>query len=361
MTKDEVVISESSTELKYQLLEEIFSMGGNHRPEKIEMIKAKLQSYAEDYRYSLQIRDALIVLKTFDIENRYNDFETCCMLSVPVFERLEQTTKWDFYDIRILTYVIDYAETYMQAHSLALKALNKLKDYSYEKQYKRIRLGILLNMTFRLLRENFSKKQNHGSKDQLAEMFSEYTDLVMELSDETDIIPKATVLVRRGIFYGNFSIANKGFELLKENNEHEVYKLLRDEARDYKLNIYINKEEKKQFDVFVGENIRSIRIKHNMTISDLAKILRMQQELMSMIELGQKSASTYMLFKLSTALDEPVENFFNGTEMMLPDSDNRKALIEKLIISVKNLQEDRIECIIDIVKSLSKSKFGKLN
>jgi len=97
-----------------------------------------------------------------------------------------------------------------------------------------------------------------------------------------------------------------------------------------------------------------------MTVSDLAKALRVQQGLMSMFELGQKSVSTYNLFKLSTVLDEPIENFFYGSERISPDSDHRKTLIDKVNILVKNLPDDKIKFIINTLKELSKLNFGKL-
>jgi len=238
-------IDEDDKKQFHALLDELFAIGGNYKSDESKAIKLKLQSYAEIYKDNLQIRDALIVLKIFDIEGKSSDFETCGMLSVPIFERLDQTSDWEFYDIRILTCIIGYAQTYMQAHSLVSKALDNLDNYLYKKQYKSIKLSILINMTLRLLRERFSQKNNHNIEGRLAEVFSEYANSIMELCDETDIVYKAIILVRTGSFYRDFSIANKGFDLLRESDEHELYKLLRDEARDYKLNIHINKEEKK--------------------------------------------------------------------------------------------------------------------
>jgi len=351
------------------LFDELFSMGGNHRPDKSKTIKSKLQSYFENDRNNHQIRDALIVLKIFDIESKYNDFETCCKLATPIFERLERALDWDFYDIRILTCVIDYAETIEQARFLVTKILGKLENYSDKKDYKNIKLGILTNMTFRLIRERFSKKDkvqlirerlsrkdNYQLGYELDDLFTEYSNSIIELCDEADIIHRAIVLVRSGIFYRNKSLANQGFNLLKENGEHEAFKLLQDESRTYRLNVHLNKDDKQQFDVLMGENIRNIRTKHNMTVSDMAKNLNMKQGAVSLIELGKKSASAYILFSMAKILNESVENFFYDDETILPDYDSENALIEKLNMSAKDLSEDEFECVLDLVKGLNKLK-----
>jgi len=349
-------INENDKEQFDALLEELFTMGGNYKPEESKIIKSKLQSYAESYRDNLQIRDALIIHKIFEIESKHNDFETCYMLSMPIFERLNQTANWDLYDIRILTYVIDYAETLQQAHLLVTEVFDKLENYSHEKLYNPIKLNISINMTLRLIREKFSKKESRQSEDRLTVMFSEYVDLIMELCEEADIVRQAIVLVRKGIFYRNKSLATQGFNLLKANDEHDLYRILRDETSTYRLKVHLNKDDKQQFDILIGENIKNIRTKHNMTVSDMAKNLNMQQGPVSLIELGKRSASAYMLFSMATMFDEPVENFLYGTEVMLPDSDSdsKNVLIEQLSNLTKALPENEINHVIDMVKSLGK-------
>ena len=130
-------VKDGAKATKYELLDELFALGGNYRLEESKKIETKLRNYMkanDSGEEDLQIRDALIVLKTAIIGNMHNDMETCCLLSVPIFDRLGSLSVWDFYDIRILTCVIHYANSYEQTDSMASIALEKLEEYSDRKQ-----------------------------------------------------------------------------------------------------------------------------------------------------------------------------------------------------------------------------------
>ena len=352
MSKGNVQLSEAQ-----ELLNELFLIRDNFNPDENKKVKDKLLKYAKNNENDLQIRDALIILETFEIEHNYDDHKTCYKLSIPIFERLKNTHEWDFYDIRILTCVVHYAETASQAHNIATEALEKLENYSHEQRYTIIKLSILLNMTMRLLRARFSDRDSKEKYKNLEDVFSMYIDSILLLCDKRKklILYKAIATVRKGLFYEDAATMNQAFKLLSDKKQYESYKILQDEVKAYKVHVDLSKVDKKQFRVLVGANIRNIRNSRGLTIDDLANVLGVTPGFMGLIERGERGTSSYALLKLSEAFGIPFENFYYGTEAIL-DSDNKKVLLNKITAMIKPLSEDRLELALEIVKGLGQLK-----
>jgi len=340
-------------ELKHKLLNELFATGGNFWPDKSKKVEIKLQEYFKDNKNELQIRDALIILKTFEMDYKYNDLKACCELSVPIFERLNSTSKWDLYDIRILQCVVHYAETYMQTHTYVTKALDELENHSHERLYHRIKLNILLNATSRLLRAKFYEKDIQKSNEDLSMLFSKYIDLIKPLCAGEDFIyQNGFVKVREGIFYKDTDLINSTFKFFKEKGELEFYRVLQDELREFKYEVEYDKIGKKQFDAIVGNNVRKLRTGLGMPRKDFAKLLNVTVATISLIESGDRSIPSYSIHKLSKTLDVPVEDFYHGTEIAMFNSTSKELLIEQLTAIARTFREDQLEYSIHFMKAL---------
>ena len=349
-------MSENNTEksLKYQLLDEFFSIGGNHRMEESKKVGDKLRNYLENNSEDLQVRDTLIILETFELESKFNDFNLCRQLAVPILDRLSNTNEWDFYDIRILTCVADYANTIEQADALATAAIKRLGDYSHEERSTRIKLSISLNMTMGLLRAKFSDSDSAIPSNELGELFSKYINLATALCDEAgNIVRKAKILVRKGIFYRDATLVNEGFNLLKQNDEYDAYRQLKDEVREHKFKVEFNKFIKNEYRILVGRNIRTLRINRGLEIEDLAEILDVTVGHMGLMERGERGVSSYFIAKLAETFNVSTDVFYSETDTML-FKPNNEALLDKLNIIAKGLTEDKLELVIDIAKGIDK-------
>jgi len=341
--------------LKYELLDELFTIGGNFKPDESKIVKIKLQEYFKNNENDLQVRDALIILKTFEADYNYNDLKTCCELSIPIFERLSNTSEWSFYDIRILTYVVHYADTYIQSHALATKALKLLENHTHEKRYVFIKMGILINMTSRLLRAKFYEKDTQEADENISDLFSSYIDLIMPLCIGEDFIPhNAFAKVRKGLFYGDTDLINNTFKFLKEKGRHELYKVLQDELREYKYYVDLDKVSKKQFRIIAGENVKKIRLNRGLTEKDFADILDMSISAIKAIEKGETGITPYSILVLSETLNISTEEIYRGINVALFESNSKELLLEKINVRASKFKEDKLEFILRFIDEVDK-------
>lgn len=83
-----------------------------------------------------------------------------------------------------------------------------------------------------------------------------------------------------------------------------------------------------QFDKILGQEIERARKKRNYTLDDLieAAKLDISKATLSAIENGKQRVTAYQLFRISRALDRPMEKFFQNIEF----SDTSKYIDEDL-------------------------------
>ena len=339
--------------LRQRLLEEVFDLGGNFRPDKSKALKTRLMSYLKDEGYDPQISDALAILEIDIIESEQNDFEASQELAIPILERLSDLDKWNLFDFRIFAAVVDYADTYDQVLFLAEEALQRLEEYSHEGLYTSIKLCIHVNITHRLLRTKYFDEIDPVSLDRLEGIFSGHFNSVMAIC-ETRHFPlhKAMVMIRKGLFYKDYALANEGFLYLKASGEDELYKSMQDEVKEYKLYVDELKSSKKEFDFVVGKNIRKLRHSRKMTIEDLAVVLDRTDNAIGLIERGERGTTSYNVCKLAAFFNVPISVFYDETAVVPPVSDYKDAQIQKLVGFAKILPEDVLDSIIQIVKAM---------
>jgi len=73
---------------KHKLLDELFTLSGNHEIDKIESMKTKLSQYIEANGDDVQIRDGLRMLEAHLVENKSNDLNISREIVSPMFDRL---------------------------------------------------------------------------------------------------------------------------------------------------------------------------------------------------------------------------------------------------------------------------------
>jgi len=331
----------------------MFAIGGNHNPEESNLIEAKLLNYIEVNGDDPQVNDCLRILKIFREESEFNDYEGSCAIASPIFERLNSADKWDFYDIRILSATVDYAGTFEQVYQLAEKALNELEKYPHEECYTVVKLSIRMNTIVRLLKTKYFDMDDLAPSDELENVFSIYANAVIDIIEKGKFpIHKGALLIRKGLFYQDNQLINKGFALLEEIGASEVYRMMEADASEYNFFLGI-KMSKRQFNKIVGENIRKKRISLRMTLEDLAKALDVTTAAVGLVERGERGATSYNLYKLSNLFDMPVDAFYHSIDVASPSiPERRKAQFQKLDALAANLTESELDYLIIMAKRL---------
>lgn len=74
-----------------------------------------------------------------------------------------------------------------------------------------------------------------------------------------------------------------------------------------------SQENKDLFAVTIGENIRKKRLKHMLTINELAESANIDEKNLNRIELGERVPSTYTLAKIAGALSIDPGDLYKGT------------------------------------------------
>lgn len=78
-----------------------------------------------------------------------------------------------------------------------------------------------------------------------------------------------------------------------------------------------SQDKKNLFAITIGENIRKKRLKHMMTINELAESANIDEKNLNRIELGERVPSTYTLAKIAGALSVNPGDLYKGTLHLL--------------------------------------------
>ena len=346
---------------KHKLLDEVFSIGGNHNLERYDELVASLLDYLKINGADSQICDALSILEASRIESEQNDFESGYEVTAPIFKRLTHVDAWDFYDIKILATVIDYAETFEQMHMLVQVALEKLEKYSDEKKYISTKVCIHTNALRRLVRARYYDLEDMSNRDDLKTLedtFMSYYDTIMALCEVEDFpIHKMVVPLRKGIFFNDADQIAEGFAALKYAHEDEVYRLLEDEVEEFleRSQYYLSH---KQRNAIIGRNIQRERAICRMSVETLAEILGFPPHIVRLVEGGQISASNISILRMAKAFNVSNDVFYEGisvNEVSVARTKKRQK-IEKLDSIAKKLSVQEIEHLTMVAESLIKMK-----
>ena len=337
--------------VKHELLDKALAIGGNHNKSEIEAVESQLKSYFKDNGDDPQISDALLMLKIADVECTSNDFEECCVVAAPILERLSHVKDWDFYDIRILSAVIDYTETYEQAIALVADALKCLEQYTDEKLYLNVRLALNMNAMLRMLRAKYFDVDYLNPSKDLEDAFDHYTKEATDLSVTYDSnINKSVIDIRKGVFYRDIDLVDDGFEALKLAGAEEVYRMLQTAIAEFNYFTELT-ISKRQFNVIVGANLKKERLAHDMKQEELAKILGVTIPAIGLMERGERSITSRNLGKFAYIFEVPIDTFYQGIGGTNAAGKHRSKY-QKLVALAKSLEDYELDYIIAMIKNL---------
>jgi len=333
-------------------------MYGNLNLDKVKEMKDKLSQYLLDYGDDdMQIKNTLLVLDTFVDEAVNDNYETAKNIAEPILKSLSNANKLDFYDIRILATVVDYAGSTDKTYKLAERLLKALERYSGEERYLHIKRAIHMNVLVRLQRAKakYFDSDDLISPKELERRFNKHFDAIMEICDIGKFpIHKAIAIIRKGLFYESNKITNKGFEELEKTGQEEVYEMMRRHAENFAFFVGTHLSRFKHAKI-LGANVRKRRKEMLLTHKKMAEALGISVAYVGLIERGERTPSVPLLQRICDLLNISVNYLHEGVAEAKGGgySDRRKDQLNLLDTYVQQLTNDQVDFVITMVKELN--------
>jgi len=347
--------------LKYKLIDELFSVGGNHDLEKSRLVEAKLLEYLNTYGDDAQICDALSILEISANESEKNDLDLSRELAESIFIRLSRADVWDFYDIKILATVVGYAETYQQMCKLIDKALKKLEEHRHEAKYGSTKLCIYMNALHRLSRAKFFDIEDLNDTKwlkKLEKVFVSYFDAIMAICEGDDFALHKTIAeVRKGIFFEKYEPVKEGLTSLTKAGHVEICRMLDDEFQEFSY-FSTFRMNKKQYNAIVGANVKEERKARKIPVAVFAEMLGVTPYIIHMVEAGYRSVDVIRIRKIAKALNVCVDTLFVGIDrsVVIRAKSEKKLMMDKIEVMLKKLPNEDIAHLVRMTESLLESR-----
>ena len=217
---------------KYQLLQDFFDLGGNHKPKELKEARHKMVEYLKTDD-DTQIKDTILVIDAMLEIGASSDITATYKIAEPIFERLGNIVEWDFIDIRLFTFIAPCAENFEESYLLVKKSLEQLENFKHEKNYLRIKTASYCNFAGRLLKAKCCDAHYQNQATEIDNLFAEYIDKAIVLCVENNFpLWAAVALIRKGLYYNRQDLINKGLDTIKAANEDELYRLMEKEIKD---------------------------------------------------------------------------------------------------------------------------------
>lgn len=313
---------QESKEVRNALIKEFVELKWNIDPKKEEALQNKIKKHFKKVgETDNNLLDIVRILNMYKIEREFSEFgqkhkilETQ-RIAIPIVERLTYTAKekWEFYDIMIAQITCFFAQTFEEANELTEKAFIVLKRFEKEKHIDRIKLGFHLNNVYRLLRAKFfeidikNEKERHDNLKILFDYnLEEGLKILKTLEEEKFKIPELIFNIRAAIMEKNSNKIIRYMRLLKSIEKHsKIYSIMRDEVAEYSFHPDFHEIVEEHFNIMRGSNIRKMRTKLGIKLTEMENLLDFNENYFSMIERGERPISDYNLSK--------VARFFNVT------------------------------------------------
>jgi len=230
-------------ERKKELLDRLFALGGNHDIKQLEFLKDDMEDFFRRYDcYDKQISDAktliTIELRCHSMFNLdYYDF--IFELAETVCDRFLYGEMDDFYDVQLAVAFIIHTRCFEDGKILADLIFDKLREYTDESRYERIKWAVSGNMLTRILIQLYSKNAIYLNQHAIFDpelVFRQHFDVVMYYCDKYDYKSrKAMCLIRRGCFFKDKDLILENLAWL-EQNDTLVYEVALSELKMLGLN-----------------------------------------------------------------------------------------------------------------------------
>ncbi|EAF6914831.1 TPA: helix-turn-helix domain-containing protein, partial [Listeria monocytogenes] len=220
---DEVIYYQHnySVSEKEKLIHEFRNLNNSIYKDPINKLISELDSYLL-IDNDLQIIELKAILKAITIFTETDNVELARKEVLFIWERLEKQDEWFHFDILILAYIIFVFED-ETLENVANKLMREIDKFSYFVNYKRLKLGLVLNLALFL---KFAGKMDQTIK---------YIDIGIQLATDIDNLSikylayhrKAEYLLYNGHVEQAFNLHNKAlsfFEFIEDESMYEDLK-----------------------------------------------------------------------------------------------------------------------------------------
>jgi len=224
--------------IKNQLLDELFSLEGNHETEKIAILKEKfLKHISKDATNMIddKLQDGLRLLILHEEEathdNTLGNFLRLSNIAEPIFVRIENSAGLNVRDLEFLSVSILYTRRVKQAIVLFEYALEELKRYSinHPKWTNKITASFHNTLSIRFLRmDSFEVDDDSDTVEE------KLNDALKFCEKHNFQLNACAILVRKGLFFEDKNTINRGLDKLKKLGENKLHEIMSKEVEDYK-------------------------------------------------------------------------------------------------------------------------------
>lgn len=220
---DEVIYYQHnySVSEKEKLIHEFRNLNNSIYKDPINKLISELDSYLL-IDNDLQIIELKAILKAITIFTETDNVELARKEVLFIWERLEKQDEWFHFDILILAYIIFVFED-ETLENVANKLMREIDKFFYFVNYKRLKLGLVLNLALFL---KFAGKMDQTIK---------YIDIGIQLATDIDNLSikylayhrKAEYLLYNGDVEQAFNLHNKAlsfFEFIEDKSMYEDLK-----------------------------------------------------------------------------------------------------------------------------------------
>ena len=291
------------TETKESLLNDFLSIKSSE-PQKSKKLIERLKKYIKnkpDDDLTLILQSSL----AHKADNDQRSFNDCCTVAAPIFGQLEKTPNWGYLELFVLSSVIGQNSDFDKTFEFFQKAIDILSDKALanDKKHKSIYYMLHFNMTYRMLRARYFEidHKDNAKVAKLEKAFMQSYSAVIEMCVSRGLPHQYVLEVRRGVFENNNESVNDGLAKLEKLDEKHWYKTTDDEILEFLP--YMSEElSTGQSNRLIGQRARERRNEIKLFASDIARLMDMDENVLTSIERGATGMSIVRLRTLARVL-----------------------------------------------------------
>ena len=215
------------------LLEELFELDSNTNNKKFVTVREKMVDYLKTHDEILISNAICFIDAVLGYLNKSDD-EGAYKICQPIFIRLVDKKRWDFYDICLIAPFCSGADNYEEAYLLTREALYHLENFKDEPGYKKLRWVVCTNLCIRLVKAKYLDKHYDKQHEEIELLFSHYIETSFAYcKDFEDKRLDARAFIYKGIFYGDANFIDRGMKIFKYLKDETSYELYNKEVEKY--------------------------------------------------------------------------------------------------------------------------------
>ena len=320
-------MSEEVIKEKHRLINAFFAVGGNHRKKERNAIVKELKKFDRKYRDDDQIESVLILANAYSKLDNGRTFGETERVAEQALRKMANKETWDFYDFKIASNGMGMIFDGQLTNFLTKRIFDMLEtQYKDEEFYEIAKVNIHTLLTLNYIGYTYTNKNDNELN--IKDNFDYHIDQVLAVANETTYpLLYAYVLIRKGYFYKEQKYTAKGYKVLKDMNEIQAIKLMKQEQGEYNLIMY-GKVGKKQLMVRTGDNVRKLRVAMGLTGEDVAFAIGVTASKISDIENAKQQLSAFEVVELA--------NLFNVTtdELLMHEVSDKKEYTDAYSLQV---------------------------